>query len=295
MKFVIITPVRNEEQYILITIKCMLEQTLKPVEWIIVNDGSTDNTKKIIKRYSQKYPFIRLVSLKNRGYRKPGTGVIEAFYEGLKLIKNKNYDIIAKFDGDLKFKSDMLQKISNAFIKDDKLGITGGVRYERKNINSHFEKVLVPKGFVGGPYKFYRKKCFEEICGLISRAGWDGVDTIKAQMKGWKTGEIESIKIIHLKTTGSAKGEGLRKANMKYGDVSYYMGGFFWYFLFRIAARSFENKNAKIGYYMLKGYYESKRNHLSRENIQFRQFLKRAQINNCLFWINSLPKEFLKK
>jgi len=285
MKIVIITPVRNEASYIPVTMKCMIQQTLLPAEWIIVNDGSTDNTESVIRELMKGHTFIKYICLNNRGFRKPGQGVIETFYEGFKRIERNNYNIIAKFDGDLEFQPDMLEKISNVFKNDPELGITGGTRYERKSIDDKFRKVLVPKGFVGGPFKFYQKKCFKDIGGLIKRAGWDGVDTIKANMKGWKTGEIDSLKIIHLKPTGMAKGEGLAKACMKYGDVSYYMGGYLWYFLLRVIGRSIETCNLKVGYYMLKGYLSSKRNKLQRESYKFRTFLKRKQIDNLNYWL----------
>jgi glycosyltransferase involved in cell wall biosynthesis len=292
MKFAIISPVRNEEQYILTTIKCMISQSHLPSKWVIVNDGSTDKTEEIVRFYLEKYSFMKYISLKDRGYRKPAVGVMNSFYEGFNSLDINDYDIIAKFDGDLDFPSNMLETISNAFMSDAKLGVTGGTRYEKKRSEQNLSKVLVPKGFVGGPFKFYRKDCFKDIGGLIIRAGWDGVDTIKAQMKGWKTGEIDSLKIVHLKSTGTANGEGFKKAYQKYGDVSYYMGGYFWYFLVRAIMRSFEAKNPKAGYYMLNGYLTSKFKKLPRENSQFRKFLRRKQLNNITYWLKYIPKYF---
>jgi glycosyltransferase involved in cell wall biosynthesis len=284
MKIVIITPTRNEEEYIHITLKCMLGQTILPDKWIIVNDGSTDNTEEIIKEYMKEVLFIEYISLPDRGYRKPAQGVIEVFYEGLKEIEDENYDILAKFDADLEFPPDTLEKICKEFRDDPKLGIAGGTRYERINNKGALKKVLVPKGFVGGPFKFYRKKCFEDIDGLIRRPGWDGVDTIKANMNGWRTGEIKSIKIVHLKSTGTAQGEGLKRACEKYGDVSYYMGGYIWYFILRVIGRSVRNGNPKIGYYMVRGYIWSMRNNKDRESQEFRRFLKGKQIQNMVHW-----------
>lgn len=284
MKFVIITPVRNEDQYISTTMKSMITQTLLPLEWIIVNDGSTDNTENIINDLMKGKSFIKYIGLKDRGWRKPGKGVIESFYEGFTKIETKNYDILAKFDGDLEFPPYTLEKISTAFSKDPKLGITGGTRYERKRKDQFLHKVLVPKGFVGGPFKFYRRECFEDINGLIRRAGWDGVDIIKANMMGWRTGELESLKIIHLKPTGTAEGEGLMKANEKDGDINYYMGGYVWYFLLRVLGRSLEGRSAKIGYYMIRGYLKSWYINEKRESMEFRRHLKRIQIKNIVFW-----------
>jgi len=284
MKIIIITPVRNEEEFIHITIKSMMEQTILPDKWIIVNDGSTDNTEEIIKEYMKKVPFIEYISLPDRGYRKPAQGVIEAFYEGFKRIEIEEYDIISKFDGDLEFPPDTLEKISNAFKNDPKLGITGGSRCEQVNNKGTFKKVLVPKGFVGGPNKFYRKKCFEDINGLIRRAGWDGVDTLRANMKGWRTGEIDSLRIVHLKSTGTAKNEGLIKACEKYGYVSYYMGGYVWYFVLRVIGRSIQTRNPKVGYYMVRGYIRSVRDNKDRESLEFRKFYKKVQKQNMLYW-----------
>ena len=107
-KIVLITPARNEEQYIRTTVECMISQTIKPDKWIIVNDGSTDNTENIIKEYLNKISFLRYISLPDRGYRKPGQGVVEAFDEGMKLIIGEDYDVISKFDADLDFRPDTL-------------------------------------------------------------------------------------------------------------------------------------------------------------------------------------------
>lgn len=285
MRIIIITPTRNEEKYIRTTIECMIKQTKLPVKWVIVNDGSTDRTGDIVQEYIEKYPFIEYVSLPDRGFRKPGQGVVEAFYEGLKRFDISDYDIIAKFDADLEFSPKMIETICKAFKDDEKLGITGGARFERRSPNNDYRKVMVPKGFVGGPTKFYKKKCFEDINGLIPRAGWDGVDTIRANMKGWRTGELEDLKVIHLKPTGTSPGEGLVKACQKYGDVSYYMGGYLWYFALRVIARSAEDKNPLVGYHMMKGYISSKRNKEIRESNEFRRYLKKTQIKNIFYWM----------
>ena len=289
-RIVLITPARNEEKYIRTTIECMLAQTIKPVKWIIVNDGSNDDTEKIIKEYLSKSSFIQYVKVPDRGYRKPGQGVVETFYEGLKLIKEDNYDIISKFDADLAFPPKTLESIIDVFDRNHKLGITGGTRYDRVSENGEYREVLVPKGFVGGPFKFYRKKCFDDIGGLIKRAGWDGVDTIKANMKGWETEEITTLKILHLRPTGTANGEGLKNACKKYGDVSYYMGGYIWYFVLRIIARSAVCRNPMVGFYMVIGYLKSLCNNEVRECEEFRSFLKKTQIKNVNYWFKKAFK-----
>ena len=122
IKYVIITPVRDEEQYIEKTISSVTSQTLKPVEWIIVNDGSVDNTGSIIDKYATEYSWIKTVHRSNRGFRKAGGGVIEAFYAGYNVVEFKDWDFIVKLDGDLSFETWYFEKCFQHFDKDSKIG-----------------------------------------------------------------------------------------------------------------------------------------------------------------------------
>jgi len=284
MKLLIITPVRNESRYIEKTINCMLLQTTLPNKWIIVNDGSTDRTEDIVKEYANKYSFIDVVTLENRGCRKPGIGVIIAFYEGLKTVNENEYDIIAKLDADIEFPDKTIEIILESFKKHKYLGIVGGKRYERSRKN-RLIKDFVPIGYVCGSTKFYRRKCLYDIGGLNKRIGWDGVDIVRANKKGWKTGEIDKIRVVHLKKIGMAKGEGLRKANIKYGNVSYYMGGYFVYFILRMIYRSIHQKKLTVFIYMLIGYINAKRKREIRETKEYRKYLKKMQRNNLKYFI----------
>jgi glycosyltransferase involved in cell wall biosynthesis len=291
LRVIVITPTRNEEKYIRTTIECMVKQTKLPEKWVIVNDGSADRTGDIVQEYIGKYPFIEYVLLPDRGFRKPGQGVVETFYQGFKQVEDLDYDIISKFDADLEFPPDSLEKICKAFENDQYLGITGGAIYERKKRQGPYEKLYYSEGYVCGPNKFYRKQCFEDIGGLIARAGWDGVDIIRANMNGWRTRTLETLITYHLKNTGSAIGEGLIKSCEKYGDVSYYMGGYLWYFILRIVGRSLESRNPKIGYFMLKGFVNSCREKKAREPEDFRFYLKKKQKERVV----SLLKNIYKK
>lgn len=288
MKIIIITPVRDEEDYIKVTIESVLRQTLLPYRWVIVDDGSTDNTGAIIQTFAYKMPFMQYVRINDRGYRMPGQGVVEAFYAGFKTIEGLDYDIIAKMDGDLQFERETFEIIANRFLDEPKLGITGVVRYERMTPQDPLKRIVVGKGHVTGAFKFYRKRCFEDIGGLVPRAGWDGIDVVKARMKGWETGEIESLKLFHLRPTGTAKGEGLKKAYEKYGDISYYMGGYFWYFALRVMARSLKRRNPRIGFHMINGYLTSKRNSAGRESRSFRSAFKKLQRERMVFGVKRL-------
>jgi glycosyltransferase involved in cell wall biosynthesis len=285
LKIVIITPVRDEARTIGVTLECMRRQTLPPRRWIIVDDGSSDGTGSIVREHAARLPFLIYVRLADRGYRKPAQGVIEAFYEGYRRLAGEDYEVVAKFDGDLEFPADLLERISNAFRADPRLGITGGTRYERRTRRGGYQKVLVPHGFVGGPYKFYRRQCFEEIGGLVPRSGWDGVDIVRANAMGWRTGELADLAILHLKPTGRAEGEGLRRSCEKYGSAGWYMGGYAWHFLLRSFLRSMEMRDPRIGYFMLRGFWRARRNGEPRESPEFRASLRRIQRQNLRFWL----------
>lgn len=288
MRIAIITPVRNEAQHIGTTIRCMMRQTHLPVKWVIVNDGSTDGTGEIIEKETAGHSFVEHVVVPDRGFRKPAQGVIESFYKGLEALNGVEYDVVSKFDGDLEFPDDMIEQISRAFVEDPELGITGGTRFERVSKTSLLKELIVPDDYVCGIDKFYRKECFEDIGGLICRAGWDGVDTIKANMKGWKTGQLNSLKVVHLKATGTAKGEGLKKAGLKYGDISYYMGGYFWHFLLHVLKLTLFNRKLTLGFYMIKGFFGAMLRGEERESPEFRKALKKRQRKNVATWMKFL-------
>ncbi len=112
-RYVIITPVRDEEQYIASTIAAVCSQIVRPVEWIIVNDGSTDHTGEIVDRFAGEHPWIHAVHRANRGFRKSGGGVMEAFYEGYKAIQSREWDFLVKLDADLTFDADYFEKCFN--------------------------------------------------------------------------------------------------------------------------------------------------------------------------------------
>lgn len=299
MKILIITPVRNEEKYLETTIRSMISQSLLPYKWIIVDDGSTDRTKDIILHYKKDNPFIHYIFNQNRGYRKPGTGVVEAFYAGYSLARGDDYDIVAKFDGDMEFPGDMLSTIVGYLALKPRLGIVGPVIYERSPDNK-LKRLVINEGFVNGACKFYRRECFSDIDGLIKRSGWDGVDIIRANLHQWTTLEIPELQVIHLRSIGTAKGEGLKRAFIKYGDVSYYMGGYFWHFLLHAIYRAFKAKRFVLFHYMLKGYFHTMFAKMpkkeKRESPAFRNFLKKKQLDNFHYWISlSLKKMSAKK
>jgi len=218
--YVVITPVRDEEAYMASTIECVAAQTIRPAEWIIVDDGSKDNTGKIIDEYAVRYPWIRSVHRQDRGFRKAGGGVVDAFNDGYNALKCKDWKFIVKLDGDLTIEPDYFEKCFDEFERDPKLGVGGGVICYVVNGVKSFE--AAPAFHVRGATKIYRKECWDGIGGFWPAPGWDTLDEVKANSLGWNTRSFRNLHLLHHRETGSA--DGLWPTLVKYGRANYICG-----------------------------------------------------------------------
>lgn len=219
-RYVVITPVRNEAGFIEKTIHSMTQQTVRATEWVIVNDGSTDETAEIVARYTTEYPWIRLVHREDRGTRQRGKGIIEAFYAGYETLTCQDYDFIVKLDGDLSFEPAYFESLLRGFASNPKLGIAGGGVYER--LDGKNWVLQATRDHVRGPTKVYRRACFEAIGGLVPALGWDGVDEWKALTLGWEVQSFLELKVYHYRFTGAATGPLESRIEQGYG--AHYMG-----------------------------------------------------------------------
>jgi glycosyltransferase involved in cell wall biosynthesis len=221
MDFYIIIPAHNEVAYLAQTLQSLTSQSLSPKKVVIVNDHSTDGTQLIIDNYCSKFPFITSVIISSEEQHQPGSKVIKAFNRGLELIDEK-YDILCKFDADLIFPNNYLERIAEIFQNNTKCGMAGGFCYIKKNGNWVLEN-LTNKDHIRGALKAYRKQCFQDIGGLKKSMGWDTVDELLAQYYGWEIQTDESLHVKHLKPTGATytkssknkQGEAFKK--MRYG------------------------------------------------------------------------------
>ncbi len=222
MNYVVITPVRNEGGHLPKTIESMAVQTLPPALWVIVNDGSTDNTRIIADAAAGKHSWIRTVHRTDRGFRKSGGGVIEAFSDGYALVQGTPWEFLAKLDGDLAFEPDYFKKCLARFQADPKLGIGGGRVYSNMNGARVDDSPGDPSFHVRGATKIYRRAAWEAIGGLFRATGWDTLDELKANMLGWKTRSFKELEVCQLKPTGSA--DGTWKNSFKNGRANYITG-----------------------------------------------------------------------
>jgi glycosyltransferase involved in cell wall biosynthesis len=219
-RYVIITPVRDEEKYIAATIDSVCNQTVRPSEWVIVNDGSIDRTGQIIDYYAAQHSWIRAVHRHNRGFRKSGAGVVEAFYDGYTLLQSDDWQFIVKLDGDLTFGPNYFEQCFTRFSSEVRLGIGGGDIYQ--NINDELKLEANPKFHVRGATKIYRRACWDAIGGLWVAPGWDTIDEVKANMLGWQTHAFPDLQLVHHRVTGSA--DGFVRDRIKHGVACYISG-----------------------------------------------------------------------
>jgi glycosyltransferase involved in cell wall biosynthesis len=220
IRYVIVTPVRDEEAHLEMTIASVSAQTIRPVEWVIVNDGSTDRTREIIDRNAAQSPWIRGVHRPNRGFRKSGGGVVEAFYDGYNALRCEDWEFIVKLDGDLSFSPDYFMRCFEHFKEQPLLGIGGGDIYHK--FGRELKLQANPKFHVRGATKIYRRACWEAIGGLWSAPGWDTIDEVKANMLGWNTRTFSDLRLVHHRVTGFA--DGLLRDRMKHGLACYISG-----------------------------------------------------------------------
>lgn len=231
IRFVIISPVRDEAEYLDATIRSVVEQTIRPVQYILVNDGSSDSTLEIIQRWSAQYSWIVPVDRKEgsnrsavkdqkRGKRAREAKEIIAFYDGFQHLTMADWHFLVKLDGDLGFAPDYFERCFMEFGNDPQLGVGGGVICHMENDVPVVE--ANPLFHVRGATKIYRKECWDAIGGVVKGAAWDTLDELKANMLGWSSRSFSDLQVIHFRHTGAANGKWQNA--VKKGEWNYISG-----------------------------------------------------------------------
>jgi glycosyltransferase involved in cell wall biosynthesis len=252
MKYVLITPARNEEQFIGGTLDSVCAQTMLPERWVIVDDGSTDRTAEIVEGYAKRFPWIELVR-RPQHLDRNFAAKVQAFNAGFERVKSWEFDVVGNLDADLTFEPDYLQFLIGKFSQDPKLGVAGTPFVEAgyDSATDSFEG----ENHVAGGCQLFRSQCFQEIGGFIpNRAG--GVDWIavtSARMKGWRTRSFAEKRFHHYRTLGTA-GKGPLAATFSYGERAYYLGWSPIWQLFRSVYRMTKKPFLVGGMALLSGY-----------------------------------------
>ena len=219
MNYYIVIPCYNEEKFIALTLKSLVEQTVLPKKIVIVNDNSTDKTEEIINNFAKKHSWITVVNTTSNAIHLPGSKVIQAFHKGFEIL-DTDYDIIVKLDADLILPHNYFETIISHFKSDDTTGMVGGFAYIEKNGNWILEN-LTDKDHIRGAFKAYRKECFLQIGNLKPAMGWDTVDELLCKFYDWKVITDKNLKVKHLKPTGANYD---KNARYKQGEAFYTLG-----------------------------------------------------------------------
>jgi len=233
-KYVLITPAKNEELFISKTMNSLLSQTILPIKWIIVSDGSTDGTDDIVKKYSKDHKFIdfvRLDSSKERNFRSK----VNAFKAGYKRINKIEYDYIGNLDADVSFGPNYYECVLSILENNPNIGIAGGGTVEI--IDDKYYKEIDSPWNIPGAIQLFRKKCFEDIGGYISaERGIDAIAVIMARMKGWEIKKRSELKVYHHRKSGTGK-DNILVSRFKYGASDFTFGFHPIYMIFKFINR----------------------------------------------------------
>lgn len=288
MKFLIIIPAHNEENNISFCLESLKKQNFQDFVCMIVNDGSTDRTSEIVNNFKNQDSRFRVLDLETSEHS-PGAKVVRTFDKGLETVDWKSFDVICKYDADIVFPTNYLEKINQTFETNPKAGIVSGLVYiknykqnpEIKNLrnpnenwldfsNKNGEWVfenLSSKNHVRGPIKAYRKECFEDMNGLRTVLGWDNLDILLAKKHGWDVVTIKDLWVKHLRPTAykykSQKAE-------KLGQYFYNIGLSLPLAIISSAKSSFKNRSAKEFFITINSFLKQKeQRNLSTEEIKF--------------------------
>ncbi len=230
--YVIISPCRNEAEFMKNTLDSVVKQSVLPRLWVIVDDGSTDATADILEDYASDYSFIQIVTRQNRGHRSVGPGVIEAFYAGLDTVALENFDFVCKLDLDLIMPPRYFETLISRMNNNPRLGNCSGKPYYIDKVTGDFISEDCGDENAIGASKFYRRECFEEIGGFVRQVMWDGIDGHRCRQLGWvaMSWDEPDIQFTHLRPMGSSQ-KNIITGRMRHGFGQYYMGTGFIYML----------------------------------------------------------------
>jgi poly-beta-1,6-N-acetyl-D-glucosamine synthase len=223
-RYVVVSPARDEAQFAERTLRSIASQTRQPDLWVVVDDGSTDDTPRILDAWRAKVPYLRVMRLPARRERSVGPGVVNAFYAGLDTVELDGFDYLCKLDLDLDIPPRYFEVMLERMASDPRLGTCSGKAYFPDS-----DGRLVSEGIGDemslGMIKFYRTTCFRQIGGFVREVMWDGIDCHRCRMLGWIacSWDEPEIRFTHLRPMGSSQ-VSIWEGRKRHGRGQYFMG-----------------------------------------------------------------------
>jgi poly-beta-1,6-N-acetyl-D-glucosamine synthase len=282
--YVLISPCRDEADYMRQTLDSVIAQSLRPAKWVIVDDGSTDETPKILAEYAKQNDWIEIVTRSDRGQRAVGPGVIDAFYAGLDTLNMEDIEYLCKLDLDLEIPPTYFERVIHQMESSPRLANFSGKPYLREKNGQLTSERLGDENAVG-QIKLYRTSAFMDIGGFVRQVSWDGIDGHMCRMKGWIACSEDSpeLRFIHLRQMGSSQ-HSIWVGRLRWGFGKYFMGSALYYVAAVAFYRMFEKPYIVGGWGILWGYLKAMFGGAPRfENREFRRFLRRFELQSLLF------------
>jgi biofilm PGA synthesis N-glycosyltransferase PgaC len=282
-RYVVVSPCRDEASFMRRTLDSVSQQSVPPDLWVIVDDGSTDDTPAILAEYAARLPYLRVVCRENRGGRSVGPGVIEAFYEGLQDVRLEDFDYLCKLDLDLELPPRYFERLIERMESNPRIGTTSGKPYFVDRKTGALVSELCGDEMSVGMTKFYRTTCFQEIGGFVRQVMWDGIDCHRCRMLGWiaESRDGEDLRFLHLRPMGSSQ-KGIWTGRVRWGFGQYFMGTAPLYLAASALYRLPRHPFLVGGIAMMWGYLRSAAKGTARyDDPEFRRFL-RAYQKQCL-------------
>jgi glycosyltransferase involved in cell wall biosynthesis len=252
MKYVLVTPARNEQTFITKTLDAIVGQTLLPERWIIVDDGSTDRTAEIVQDYAKRFSWIELVRRPQRQDRS-FAGKAHAFNAGFERVRSLQFEVIGNVDADVSFERDYFEFLLGKFGQFPKLGVAGTPMQEAKY--HALKDSFYNESDVFGACQLFRRACFEEVGGYTP-IKWGGIDWIAvrtARLKGWQTRSFCEKFFYHYRPMGATESTTL-KARFDYGRKDYFLGNHPLWQAFRVSFQMMKRPYVLGGLVLLSGY-----------------------------------------
>lgn len=252
LQYVVITPAHNEEAFIAKTIESMIQQTILPLKWVIVDDGSTDRTAEIVGEYVLRYPWIELVRRPQRLDRN-FSAKVQAFNTGYEKIRGLGFEIICNLDADISFDKDHFEFLLRKFSANPRLGVAGTI-FTEEDYSSERDS-FEGQQHVAGQCQLFRRECWEGIGGYVPHrsGGIDWMAVTTARMMGWQTRSFREKSFFHHRHLGTA-GRGILSSAFSYGEKDYYLGGHPLWEVFRIGYQATRRPYVIGGFALGTGY-----------------------------------------
>jgi biofilm PGA synthesis N-glycosyltransferase PgaC len=283
-RYVLVTPCRNEAKFLRVTLDSTLAQTVPPSKWVIVDDGSTDETPAILAEYASAHPdVIQVVTRRDRGTRSVGPGVIEAFYDGLRHVSLDDFEYVCKFDADLDMPPRYFERAMERMEADPRLGNLSGKMVEPQPDGTLLPISMGDENAIGA-LKFYRVKCFREIGGFVREVAWDGIDGHLCRMHGWVPMSVDDpeMRFVHLRPMGSSHGD-ILEGRKRWGRGKYFMGSAWYYVLASSVYRMLEPPYVRGGVNIFRGYLTALRKGESRyDNPAYQRYVRRFELEQLV-------------